>query len=196
MTNHFGDSQDRSLQNMNEDLFGNKVRPPKDKLELILKKIDFSSFSERLERVKYLDKIIPPNIGFLFSDEMHYLFTEAINSYINGQFVATILLSQSFIEHWLKDSIAKDKVKKFGRTTLDTILKAMKENNSANIELLNKIDRLRKIRNPFVHSKSFDNEYNVSKLAIKQRITPDEFLIKEARDSISLLFQVCITRFN
>ena len=181
---------------MNRDLFGNKIKKKKDKLELVLKKIDSSSFLERLERVKYLDKIIPQDRGFLFSEETYYLFDEAISSFINGQFVTTILLSQSFIEHWLKDRIAKDKVKKYGRPGLAAIIKAMKENDTANIGLLNKIDRLRKIRNPFVHSKNFDYEYNISRLAINQRITPDEILFKEAKDSISLLYQVCVTKFS
>lgn len=181
---------------MNKDLFGNKIRVKKDGLSVLLKKEDASSFAERLERVKYLDKIMPSSLGLLLSDEMHYILAEVNVSFISGQFVATILLTQSFIEHWLANRVAKAKLKKYGRSGLDSILKAMIENDTANIGLLKKIDRLRKIRNPFVHSKSFNDEYNISKLAINKKITPEELLEKEAKDAISLLYQVCITKFS
>ncbi|HKJ81128.1 MAG TPA: hypothetical protein VJ954_03845 [Ignavibacteriaceae bacterium] len=181
---------------MEKDLFGYTKRPRKRKLESALQKMDSQSFSSRLERLQYLNKIIPKNLGFVFSVEMHYLLSEAINCLINGQCVATILLSQSFIEHWLEDKIEQEKVKKQGKKNLATIVKAMKENNTIQIGLLDKIDRLRKIRNPFVHFKPNEKEFNIVNMSYFNNQTPEDFLYKEAKNAISLLYQVSITNFN
>jgi len=181
---------------MEKDLFGDIKRRRKKKLGSSLERMDSTSFTARLERLQYINKIVPKNISFIYSFEMHYLLSEAVKCFINGQFVATILLSQSFIEHWLEDRIGKDKVKKYGNHSLANIIKAMKENNSVHISLLDKIDRLRKIRNPFVHYKPSDYEFNIMKLSYPKKVKPEDVLCKEAKDAISLLYQVCITKFN
>ncbi len=181
---------------MEKDLFGNIKRKRKTKLETSLEKSDSYTYPARLERLLYIDKITPKHISFLYSVEMHYLHFEAIKSFINGQFVAVLLLSQSFIEHWLEDRIEESKIKRYGNHSLAIVIKAMKEKNSTNINLLNKIDRLRKIRNPFVHYKPSNYEFNVMNLSIPNKIMPDDVLYKEAKEAISLLYQVCITKFN
>lgn len=181
---------------MEKDLFGNIKRKRKTKLEVSLEKSDSYTYPVRLERLQYINKITPKHISFLYSVEMHYLHSEAIRSFINGQFVAVLLLSHSFIEHWLEDRIEESKIKRYGNHSLANIIKAMKEKNSANISLLDKIDRLRKIRNPFVHYKPSNYEFSVMNLSIPNKTMPDDLLYKEAKEAISLLYQVCITKFN
>jgi hypothetical protein len=181
---------------MEKDLFGNTKRKRKNRLEVALDKYDSSSYSDRLERLKYINKITPKNIGYLYSIEMHYLHSEAIQSFINGQFVGVLLLAQSFIEHWLDNRVENEKIKKYGNNTLANVVKVMKENNSANQSLLDRIDRLRKIRNPFVHCKPSNYEFNVMNLSLPDKIMSDDLLCKEAKEAISLLYQVSMTKFN
>jgi len=71
----------------------------------------------------------------------------------------------------------------------------MRDKNTIHLSLLNKIDKLRKIRNPFVHYKNSDYEFNLMKLAFSEKIKPDDYLYKEAKNSISLVYQICITNF-
>ena len=179
------------------DLFGKEVvkRKRKTRIQSRLESMDKNTLNERIERSKYLNKIIPPNIGFIYSPEMHYLLKEANLSFINGQFVATLLLSQSFIEHWLEGRIDKNTIKKYGKPSLDNTLKAIKEKNTIHISLLNKIDKLRKIRNPFVHYKNPDYEFNIMKMSYSEKTKPDDYLYNEAKNAISLVYQICITKF-
>jgi len=176
------------------DLFGKEKIKRKTKIQSRLESLDSNTLNDRIERSKYLAKIIPPHISFICSPEMHYLLNEAIHCFINGQFVATLLLSQSFIEHWLEGRIDKKELRKYGKSSLDSRLKAMKDKNTIHLSLLNKIDRLRKIRNPFVHFKNSDYEFNLMNLAFSEKIKPDDYFFKEAKDAISLVYQICITK--
>ena len=65
-------------------------------LEKDLSDYDAFTFQVRVKRLKYLDSVYPTGYGMM-GLEMYYLFTEARYCYINGQYVATILLAESLL---------------------------------------------------------------------------------------------------
>ena len=81
------------------DLFGKKVKPPRDKLKTSLLKNDRITFKSRLDRLRFLESLLAPNTGIFGSMEGVSLFGEARLAYLNGAYIATILVCQAFIEH-------------------------------------------------------------------------------------------------
>jgi hypothetical protein len=189
---------------MQKDLFGKKVVKPKSKtkLEISLAKYDSDSFNDRLERLKYLDKIFPKGYGFGADVETVYIFGEAKMAFINGEFISTILLSQAFIERKLQmyyNSIGLDNIANRG---LKAITDHAKKNNTIHDFLIVKIDTLRKKRNPFVHLKEIDHEYNLDQRMVKSignakgLKQPFEILIDDAKEAIALMYAIFTTNFG
>ena len=87
---------------MQKDLFGKKVIQKKTRLETSLLRYDKRSLNERVERLKYINKIIPKGYGIAADMETVYVFDEAKMTFINGEFISTVLLSQAFIERKLQ----------------------------------------------------------------------------------------------
>jgi hypothetical protein len=84
------------------DLFGYTKKTRRPRLEAALLKHDRESLDSRLERLRHLQTIFPRGYSFLSGLETAYVFEEAKMAYINGQFVASILLAQAHIEHNLQ----------------------------------------------------------------------------------------------
>jgi hypothetical protein len=180
---------------MNQDLFGNEIEAKAEPLENELAAYDENTFEERLERLKYLHQVYPEDYGFLMSVEMHYLFNEARRAFINGEFIGTILLAQSFIEHWLQSKLeAKGFVFSRSKQGLNYILTCLRDGRLMHEFLIDKIDQLRKMRNPFVHVRPFDDPHNIVERSYKLGKIPDMVLENDAKDALSLMYQVAITR--
>ena len=176
---------------MDRDLFGNEIEPPPDSLELDLKGYDQSTFDGRLARLKYLYRVYPEGYGFLMSMEAHYLFDEARRAFVNGELVGTILLAQAFIEHWLGGQLEGKIQKK--NPGLDDILKHLRGEGRVHEWLIDQVDALRKLRNPFVHPKPFDHPHNISQKIATERKSPDEILDKAAKEALAIMYRIART---
>ena len=175
---------------MEKDLFGNIKKKRKSRAESFLIKRDKETFSKRLERINYLNKIVPKNASFLYSIELHYLISEATECFINGQFVSTIILSQSFFEQWLHNFFASKGFESEAKNGLKAILNVVEKNKYLPKSVINKIDEIRKIRNPFTHLKHYDYEYLLTRQTYMKLIEPDEYLLKKSKDAIGLIYQI------
>ena len=178
---------------MDRDLFGNEIDVPKDSVELDLTEYDQSTFDERLARLKYFHRVYPEGYGFLMSMEAAYLFEEARRAFVNGELVGTILLVQAFIEHWLGGQLC-GKIKK-ENPGLDDILKHLRSEGRVNKWLIDQVDALRKLRNPFVHPKPFDHTHNLSRKMAAEHKSPDEILDKAAKEALAIMYQIARTNF-
>ena len=69
-------------------------------------------------------------------------------------------------------------------------------NDLVPVVLLDKADRLRKIRNPFVHLKSFDHEHTLTRRALTIETHPYELLEHDAQESLSLVFAIGLYAFK
>jgi len=82
---------------INKDIFGNAIKEKKKrktKLEKYLTDYDIDTFNDRLARLTFVDKMYPK--GLILAGDMEFVFTfgEIKECYINGHFIATIILTQ------------------------------------------------------------------------------------------------------
>lgn len=178
---------------MKANLFGDKKKKRKTYLEIKLNKYDRDSFYDRLERLKYLNRIFPKGYSFLSGMETAYVFDEAKMTFINGEFISTIMLAQAFIEHKLQTYLASRGLIKESKKGLKSMTSYLKRNKLVNEFLLDKIDHLRKIRNPFSHLK-LDDESSISRRIFLQRKEPFIVMEEDAKEAIALMYQIAIIK--
>jgi hypothetical protein len=174
------------------DLFGRKIKRRKSPLEYGLAKHDASSFEERLVRLKWLTTVIPTNVTYMMPSDTFYVFGEVKNAFVAGAYVATVLLCTSFIEHWLSTLLAAKGFEKESRSGLKTIVKCLRKQKIGNDYLIENVDKLRRLRNPFVHLKPFDHAENLSQRSYRQAKHPVVLLEEDAKLAISLMYAVAM----
>ena len=77
-----------------EDLFGKPVRQRRPRYEAALEKGERKTLPERTARVRWLSDVIPKNRMFGMPLETALIFGEAKASFVYGNFVAEIVLTQ------------------------------------------------------------------------------------------------------
>jgi len=175
-----------------KDLFGKPVRQRRPRYEAALERAEKATLPDRAARLRWLSDVIPKNVGFALLPETFYLFEEAKSSFVYGNFVAVIVLAASFIEHWFAARLGACGYEKEASQCLSASIKVARANNLVNSMLLNKIDKLRVIRNPFVHLKSFDHEHRVDQRSWKQRLHPEALLESDAKEALIAMYGVAV----
>jgi len=175
---------------MEKDLFGQQKKKRKSKLEGVLQRYDTQTFTERLERLEWLQKVFPQGYEFLMSSETSFVFDEVKMAYINGEYIATILLVTAFLEHWLGNYLASKGYVKEARGGLNAILECLDKYELMHPFLTKNTDQLRRIRNPFVHLKPFEHEHRLFQRALHHSKDPVTILEEDARDAISLMYEI------
>lgn len=173
-----------------KDLFGRKIRPRKTRTELYLLKFDRETFPGRLDRLIWIKKVFPKGSGMLASPETVYIFEEIKMTFLNGQYISTIILVSSFLEHWLGGILRGKGYMIESQGGLKSIIECMRDNSILHEFLLDKADRIRAIRNPFVHLKGFDHDERIIHRAIKKQTDPFVLLEADARESVILAYQI------
>ena len=176
------------------DLFGDKAQLQIDKLTSNLQRQDRHTFKSRLERLKFLDSIYPRGVSMFGRMEPIFIFQEARLTFLNGAFIATILLCQAFIEHWLTSylsgKIETDELPK----TLQGMLQQCRKEGIIHDYLIEKIESLRVVRNPFTHPKSEDHQFVLSRRIFKMNLPPEEILEEDAKNALSLMHTLYLSK--
>jgi len=182
------------MKTREKDLFGYAKKTRRSRLESALLKNDKESLAARLDRLRHLQTIFPKGYGFLSSVETAYVFNEAKMTYLNGQFVATVLLAQAHIEHCLQGYVASRGEDRLAKSGLAQIAKFLSSKNLLHEFLLERIDRLRKLRNPFSHLQGFDYPDSLSKRAVAHKYDFNATLRHDAEFALALMYEVAVTR--
>jgi len=160
--------------------------------EASIERHDKSEAPERATRIRWLNSVMPRESSFAMQVESYMVFSDAKDAFIYGQYVATILLASSFVEHWLGAIVAANGSVKVQRNGLAAIISYCREQCLLPAALCSRADSLRKIRNPFVHLKSFDHPDTVTQRSIEQQRNPFELLEPDARDSLITMYSVAM----
>jgi hypothetical protein len=179
-----------------KDLFGKTIRECRPKYEAFLERADKRAVPVRAARIRWLTQVIPKNMGFMMPMETFYVFEEAKASYVYGNFVASIILAASFVEHWFAAGLSMRGYEKEASRGLAASIKVARAKNLVNSTLLNKVDRLRLIRNPFVHLKPFEHEHTIGQRSLKQRIHPETKLESDAQEALITMYGVAVYAFG
>jgi len=178
---------------MEKDLFGKTVKKRRTRIEILLSKQDRESLPGRIERINYLRKIISPRMGIMGSMDLVFVFQEAKSSYVNGQFIATLLLAQAFIEKIIQSQM---EAKGYPGTNrgLKYMVKYCRDKNLLPSVILDKIDYLRNIRNPFTHLKPDNYPYHLDLRIYQKKMQPYKVLENDAREAISTMLTVLVNK--
>jgi hypothetical protein len=179
-------------RNVQKDLLGKPIRQRRPKYEAALERHELQNVPERAERIRWLSTIIPKGGGYMMPLESMRVFQEAKDCFVYGQFVATLVLAASFMEHWLGGILNAAGQQKVAGQGLKAIVAHCREFNVIPVVLCDKIDSLRLSRNPFVHLKSFDHPHNLGQRMLTRRAHPDSILESDARDALSAMYSVAV----
>jgi hypothetical protein len=122
--------------------------------------------------------------------ETFYVFEEAKSSFVYGCFVGTTVLSAAFVEHWLATRLSKKGYVKEAERGLAAMTECCQKHNLLNPGLIDRIDQLRLIRNPFIHLKSFDHPRTLGQRTFRQKSHPEQVLEDDAKQSLITMYTV------
>lgn len=171
------------------DLFGETYTVP-EPIERSLSQYDEVTRPARAVRFAYVSSIYPSGT-FMLSVSMGYLLHEARHTYVNGDFAATILVAQAFIEHWLKPRAIKSAGVRAERWGMAAMIQHFRKAGRIHPYLLDRVDRLRRIRNPFVHMRPGDSEA-IEWRSYRAAASIDLVLHRDARDALGLMYAIVV----
>lgn len=152
-----------------------------------LERSDEMRRSERAERIEWLSAHqIPLGVVVGPMDSMAVL-GEARDCFIEGHYIASLMLSVAFIEHTMTDELVVRGRAKYGVSFVDAI-RSSKEAGLFSPEMLSGADRLREIRNPFAHRKCQDHRHSFGNRFLRQRAHPRSILERDAKDALALMY--------
>ena len=171
------------------DLFGETFTEP----EPVIRFLDHYSADTLVSRAIRLEYITSAHSGFsfMFSVSMGYLLNEARSTYVNGEYAATILIAQSFIEHWLMPRAYDSAGPRATRWGLAAMVRHFRETGRIPEFLLDQIDRLRALRNPFVHA-SPRGEHAIEWRSLRNDRPIDYVMHRDARNALGLMYAVVV----
>ena len=170
------------------DLFGEECSSW-DALWLQIEFQDETSRTDRYPRSLFLDALADGR-PFMLPADMGFLHREARSAFVNGEFTATLLLVLSFIEHGLAPRmILRSGSKRATRGTISDVLKHLRETGELPLFLVERIERLRELRNPFTHPLPGD-EKRIDLISVRMGMNDHRYLECEARRALGLLYAV------
>lgn len=166
-----------------------------DKLRRTLSKYDRETFEERLDRLRYVASIFPDGLLMLVDHESAIVFGEAKMAFINGEYAATVLLAQAFIERRLQLIFEAEGNKKLAKASLEAKIDQLRIDGDIPRFVIDRLDSIRRKRNPFVHLKPVDHEYNLDRrmraAAREQRdCDPVSILKNDAQEALAIMYTV------
>ena len=159
-----------------------------DQLIESLCRADESTREERATRIRWLSQHIPSVSGFIAPIEATVLMEEARRCFVYGQFVATLMLAASFIEHKLTDALrSKELITE--SPSFASAIELARSNQVFPEDLLNRTDRIRQIRNPFAHRKPDNHEHSLGNRFLSQRVHPQTVIESDAALAIQAMYE-------
>jgi hypothetical protein len=172
------------------DLFGKPERRRQPYLSASLRRVDNVTFSHRLERYQHLHDVFPKGMHYMLPTETHFLFEEIRSAYVSGLSVAVVLLTQAFIEHYYQLCLSHTKHSDAAERGLAAIIRCLKKNQLEHEIILDRIEALRLVRNPFTHLKNFEHPHTLSQRALATQRNPLALLEQDAKNSLDALFAI------
>lgn len=117
------------------------------------------------------------------------LLGEAEDAFREGHFISVILLALALVEHDLSEALIVRSLAKYGVSLMDAV-ELGRQHKILDEHLLDQIDRLRLIRNPFTHLKKPDHEHTFGNRYIADGIHPMTLLEDDAKRAFQTMFDV------
>lgn len=179
---------------MQKDLFGNEIADSsEDKVQWYIKNRDEFNSAEKVDRLRYLHKINPEGFSMWGQTELVLTMREVQFCFIDGHFLATIVLAQAFVEKVLHAHYFEIGFGEVAKKGLNAIIKHAQKNKVLNSYVLAQADKIRLIRNPITHIKDFEYEHNLDRRSFKSRVSPMYQLSNDAKEAIEIATFIAIS---
>lgn len=161
-----------------------------------LEQLDSMDRLERAERHIWLGKHhVDVNGGYWERSETLAVLQEARNSYLHGNFIATLILALAYVEHIINDALPLLPPK--ARTpTMSTAITKAREARLFPDQLLDRATMLSKFRNPFIHRRSADDPDTLGQRIQNRKSHPMTILEQDARDALLIMYGFFRYSFN
>ena len=155
-------------------------------LEAQLRHADASSLAARSKRAASLALLGTPEAGWMLWGHAHVALTEAEESYVNGQFMCTVLAAQACLEKLLGGLLDFAEIRPQNGSFAVLLRQAH------NARLLTQwefetFDDLRRSRNPHAHFRGINHPEHPVRRAMNTDVHPEELLHEEAWAAVSAL---------
>jgi hypothetical protein len=157
-------------------------------VQALLRSDDFSR-EERAERIEWLSVCDSRPPAFSGPMDTLRIIEEARRCYIHGHFVATVMLATAFLEHTLADELEHLGLLK-GKPTLERMIDLARNHLELPIDLLNRANRLREVRNPFTHRRPHDDKDTFGNRFRAARAHPNTILEADAQLAIKVMYEL------
>lgn len=124
--------------------------------------------------------------------ETHCAFTDAKASFVNGQHVSATVLATAFVDHWLTMHIASHGFFDESSWMLARRLRFAAKRRLVPEVLVDKIDDLRRIRNPFVHIPKLDHSDSLTRRATRKRVDLWGLMHEDAKEAMITMHAVAL----
>jgi hypothetical protein len=113
---------------------------------------------------------------------------EARRCFVHGQYVATLMLAASFIEHKLSDALRSKALVK-DSPSFASAIELAGSNQLFPSDLLVRTERIRQIRNPFAHRKPDNHQHSLGNRFLSQGVHPQTVIESDAALAIQAMYE-------
>ena len=141
----------------------------------------------RANRILWVSAIRPQLSAVVGPLDTMTILNEARDCFIEGHYVATVLLATAFIEHTLVDELSE---RELGRPrAFSAALDAATENQLFPNELLSQTRDFSLIRNAFTHRKPSDDPNGFGNRFQARQVHPTKILEEDAKQALVLMYE-------
>jgi hypothetical protein len=161
-----------------------------DQLAHWLEQDDAGSRPHRAQRAKQvLDSIAFPESGFLFFGGMEssQSFTEARLAYVNGLYLATVLLALVVVEQELAGTLYAAGVEKAKNLKLEDLLSVSVEERFITQDEHELLNKLREIRNAYSHYRPVSHPSNLARRSMDIGAPMEDVLKDDALNALKAI---------
>lgn len=163
--------------------------PIRDKLINALKLSDEQRREERADRIIWMSTYCSKPGITIGRPETLALLGEAEDAFREGHFISVQLLALAYVEHTIVEELVERSLSK-ERVNFERAIDLAQRNEVLDTELLSRIDRLRKVRNPFSHRRPPDDPDTYGNRYISRQIHPRVMLEQDAREAFEVMYLV------
>ena len=136
------------------------------------------------------NSVFPKGLTYMLPPETHFLFQEIKAAFVAGHCISVVLLTQAFIEHYYHLCLQHSPHASVADRGLAVITECLRSHHLEHDIILDRIDALRRIRNPFTHLKDFQHPQTLSQRGIAAQDNPVNLMEQDAKDSLDALFAI------
>lgn len=161
--------------------------PDIEQLKRVLEGTDESTRAVRVKRLKFIQEEFGPPADMLLIGGMPAMLAlhEMNHSFVVGNFMATILLAQVFIEHTLGGSFIMAGDDDTATGGFAKLIKEAVSDGSITSVLGEKLHELRRMRNPYTHpNPGLTPRGHMGRMVEQKLYDPEELAEKDARTAL------------